>query len=158
MSESTDTGCLVDPLDVPKVAARFKAEGVNALFVPHLNFGTEAPVALLARELGKPVLIWGPRDGAPNPEDGERLQDTQCGLFATTAVLRRMGVPYTYIINSPLESAIFERGFRAFLGAATAANAFLGARVGQIATRPPAFWTMIENEGELLEPCPVCRN
>lgn len=143
-------GFLEDPNDAPRVAAHFRAEGVSALFTPHCNFGLEAPVAILARELGKPLLLWGPRDEAPLP-DGERLQDTQCGLFATSAVLRRMNVPFTYIVNSPVESAIFRRGFHSFLGVAAAVNAFLGARIGQVGTRPPAFWTMITDEGDLLE-------
>ncbi len=145
-----EDGFLFDPIDAPRVAARFKAEGVDALFTPHCNFGTEAAVAILAREVGKPLLLWGPRDGVPEP-DGERLQDSQCGLFATSAVLKRMGVPFTYIVNSSVESETFKRGFQSFLRAAAAAGAFLGARIGQVGTRPPGFWTMIENEGELLE-------
>jgi L-fucose isomerase-like protein len=145
-----EDGFLYDPIDAPRVAARFKAEGVDALFTPHCNFGTEAAVAILARKVGKPLLLWGPRDGVPEP-DGERLQDVQCGLFATTAVLKRMGVPFTYIVNSPVESETFKRGLHSFLCATAAASAFLGARIGQVGTRPPAFWTMIENEGELLE-------
>jgi L-fucose isomerase-like protein len=146
----TSDGFLVETTDVDRIAAAFRARGVNALFAPHCNFGTEGAVALLAREMGVPVLLWGPLDEAPVPEY-ERPDDAQCGLFATTAVLRRNNVPYTYVTNCTVDSPIFERGVRGFLGAAAAARAFHGARIGQVGTRPPAFWTMIENEGELLE-------
>ena len=54
-----------------------KDNKVDAIFIPHCNFGTEDSVARIAREVGKPTLLWGPRDEAPLP-DGQRLRDTQC--------------------------------------------------------------------------------
>ena len=123
---------------------------MDALFIPHVNFGTEDATARLARDLGKPTLLWGPRDAAPLP-DGSRDRDTQCGLFATSKILRRMNVPFSYIVNSAPDSAVFERGVRNFVGAAAAVKAFRNARIGQVSTRPAAFWTMMVNEGELLE-------
>ena len=78
-----------------KIAAKFKAEGVDGLFLPHCNFGTEYLCARLAKELDVPVLLWGPLDERPEA-DGTRLRDTQCGLFATGKVLRRFQVPFTY--------------------------------------------------------------
>jgi len=145
-----DEGLLVQRTDVPKVVDLFRREKVDALFIPHMNFGTEDAPARVARDLGKPTLLWGPRDDAPRP-DGWRERDTQCGLFATSKVLRRLGVPFSYIVNSRPDSAVFERGLRTFLGAAAAAGALRGARIGQVSTRPTAFWTMMVNEGELLE-------
>jgi L-fucose isomerase-like protein len=145
-----EEGLLYDESDARRVAERFRAEGVDALFVPHCNFGTEAAIGVLARVVGKPVLLWGPRDEAPTPE-GVRDRDTQCGLFATSKVLRRMNVPFTYVVNSRVDDPVFERGFRMFLGAVAAARSFLGARIGQISTRPGPFWTVMVNEGELLE-------
>ena len=94
-----EEGLLYQTADVPAVQARFLHEGVDALFIPHCNFGCEAAVCQLSRALGVPVLLWGPRDDAPQP-DGLRLRDSQCGLFATSAVLRNMGVPFTYLENS----------------------------------------------------------
>jgi L-fucose isomerase-like protein len=145
-----EEGLLYDPLDVQAVADRFRAEGVEALFTPHCNFGTETAVALLARALNKPLVLWGPRDEAPTP-DGRRDRDTQCGLFASSKALRRVKVPFTYIVNSRADSLVFKRGLDLFLRAATAAKAFLGARIGQISTRPAPFWTTMCNESELLE-------
>ena len=82
-----DEGLLFDVADAEKAAALFLREQVDAVFIPHCNFGSEEAVAKLARAVGKPVLIWGPRDAAPDA-NGDRLTDTQCGMFATTKVLQ----------------------------------------------------------------------
>ncbi|KPJ87108.1 MAG: fucose isomerase, partial [Spirochaetes bacterium DG_61] len=143
-------GLLFDRLEAGRAAKIFIDAGVDALFVPHVNFGTEDAVAKLAKEVQKPLLLWGPRDEAPLA-DGTRLRDTQCGLFATSKILLRYGVPFSYIVNSRVDSPVFERGFKNFLAAARAANSFLKARIGQVSTRPGDFYTVIINEGELLE-------
>ncbi|NPV53936.1 MAG: L-fucose/L-arabinose isomerase family protein [Firmicutes bacterium] len=145
-----EEGLLYDAADAPKIAQRFKEENVDAVFSPHCNFGTEDAVAKLAKIMGKPFLLWGPRDEAPLP-DGMRLRDTQCGLFATSKILRRLRVPFTYIVNSRLNDPVFERGVKNFLAASAVVKAFRNLRIGQISTRPAAFWTVMVNEGELLE-------
>ena len=78
-----DEGLLRDVEEGRKVAKHFIAKEVDAIFCPHCNFGTEDAVTLAAKSVGKPVLLWGPRDEAP-AADGERLRDSQCGLFATS--------------------------------------------------------------------------
>ena len=145
-----DEALLITEREALEAARRFRAAEVDAVFAPHCNFGSEGAVALAAREIGRPLLLWGPRDAAPEP-DGSRLRDTQCGLFATGKVLRRFGVPFTYIVNSSPEDSIFERGFLNFLAAANVVKHFRGARIGQIGTRPRDFYSVIVNEGELLE-------
>ena len=87
-------GLLYDDKDIGPILEKFRREKVDGLFVPHCNFGTEYVVARLARELKVPVLLWGPRDERPD-ENGVRLRDSQCGLFATGKVLRRFQVPFT---------------------------------------------------------------
>ena len=145
-----EEGLLFDIHQAGEVADRFRQESVDAIFTPHCNFGTEEAVARLGKNLGVPLLLWGPRDDAPEP-DGLRLRDTQCGLFATSKALRRYGVPFTYIVNSWLDDLVFERGFKCFISAASAVSAFKNMRIGQVAPRPGAFLTMMVNEGELLE-------
>ncbi len=88
ITEFNEDGLLYDDKDVIKAAEKFKKEKVDGIFVPHCNFGTEYAVAKLAKEMNVPVLLWGPRDESPD-ENGIRLRDTQCGLFATGKVLRR---------------------------------------------------------------------
>ena len=136
--------------DVDKIADKFIAAKVDAVFFPHCNFGTEDTVAKVAKKVGKPVLLWGPRDEDPL-EDGSRLRDTQCGLFATGKILRRFNVKFTYIPNCTIDDPIFARGFDTFLRAVSVVKAFNKARILQIAPRPASFWTMMYNEGELLE-------
>ncbi|MCK4830068.1 hypothetical protein KA005_80860, partial [bacterium] len=80
-------------------------------------------LARMAKKVGEPFLLWGPRDESPLP-DGKHLHDTQYGLFATSNVLKKYGVPFMYIVNSRVDSIEFERGFKTFLGAARAARNF----------------------------------
>ena len=84
--------------DVARVSRHLIENRVDAVFFPHCNFGQEEAVAKVAKAVGKPVLLWGPRDPSPKGEDEFRVFDTQCGLFATSKVLSRYGVPFTYII------------------------------------------------------------
>lgn len=143
-------GLLYDDGDVAPILAKFQKEGVNGLFVPHCNFGTEYVVARLAKALHVPVLLWGPRDERPD-ENGIRLRDSQCGLFATGKVLRRFQVPFTYMTNCRLTDPEFERGVRDFLAVCNVVRVFRGIRILQIAPRPFDFWSTMCNEGELLE-------
>ena len=150
ITEFNDEGLLYDENDMQKISAKFKAKGIDGLFVPHCNFGTEYIVAKLAKDLGVPVLLWGPRDERPD-EKGIRLRDTQCGLFATGKVLRRFQVPFTYLKNCRLTDTTFEQGMRRFMAVCNTVKAFRNTRVLQISTRPYDFLTCMSNEGELLE-------
>jgi L-fucose isomerase-like protein len=143
-------GLLYADTDLPAIAAKFKAARVDGLFFPHCNFGCEYAVARLAREMALPVLLWGPRDEAPD-EKGTRLRDSQCGLFATGKVLRRFQVPFTYMTNCRLDDPEFERGVDLFLRVCNVARVFRHIRILQISTRPYDFLTTMCNEGELLE-------
>jgi L-fucose isomerase-like protein len=143
-------GLLYDEHELPAITAKFKDAGVDGLFVPHCNFGTEYVVAALARELNLPVLLWGPRDEGPD-ENGIRLRDSQCGLFATGKVLRRFRTPFTYMTNCRLEDPEFKRGIGVFLKVCNVVKTFRHIRILQISTRPYDFLTTMCNEGELLE-------
>ncbi len=150
IKDINEEGLLYDDKDVTAIAKKFKDAGVAGLFVPHCNFGTEYVVARLAKELGVPVLLWGPLDERPEP-NGARLRDTQCGLFATGKVLRRFQIPFTYMTNCRLNDPVFERGVRDFLAVCNIVRTFRNIRILQIAPRPFDFWSTMCNEGELLE-------
>ena len=138
------------PSDIEKAVKIYKEAGVDGLFCPHCNFGAESVVARIAAAVGKPVLLWGPRDGAPAPFDG-RTRDSLCGLFATGKVLRRFNVPFTYLTNCGAEEESFAFGVRSFAAVCAVVRDFRSTRVLQISTRPEPFWTVMFNEGELLE-------
>ena len=143
-------GLFYDEADRQAIFEKFRREEIKGLFFPHCIFGTEYVCARLARELGVPVLLWGPRDERPDA-DGIRLRDSQCGLFATGKVLRRFGVPFTYLNNCRLEDAEFARGLWDFLAVCNVVDTFRHTRILQIAPRPFDFWSTMCNEGELLE-------
>ena len=143
-------GLLHDDADRVRIAKKFKEAGVDGVFFPHGNFGTEYEVARLAKELNLPVLLWGPRDERPD-ENGIRLRDSQCGLFATGKVLRRFKVPFTYLTNCNLEDPQFEAGVKNFIRVCNVVKTFRNIRILQIGPRPFDFWSTMCNEGELLE-------
>ena len=150
IDDVNEEGLLYDDAGLEKITAKFKAEKVAGLFIPHANFGTEYECARLAKALNVPVLLWGPRDERPSP-DGMRLRDSQCGLFATGKVLRRFRVPFTYMNNCNLTDPEFERGLRDFIAVCNVVKVFRHTRILQIGPRPFDFWSTMCNEGELLE-------
>ena len=143
-------GLLYDDNDLPRIIRKFQDAGVDGLFIPHCNFGTEYVCARLAKALNVPVLLWGPRDERPD-ENGIRLRDSQCGLFATGKVLRRFKVPFTYLTNCRLTDPEFAYGIRNFQAVCNVVRAFRHTRILQIGPRPFDFWSTMCNEGELLE-------
>lgn len=145
-----DEGLLFNDEGVDKIAEKFKREEVDGLFIANENFGNEWAVSRLAKKLDVPVLLWGPKDEPP-AEDGSRLRDTQCGLFAIGKVLRRFNVPFTYIKNSEIDSLEFSRGVQDFVKVCNVVKTFKNTRILQVGPRPFDFWSVIANEGELLE-------
>lgn len=150
ITDINNEGLLFDEQSRQRALEKFQRERVAGLFLPHCNFGTEYICARLAKELDVPVLLWGPLDERPEP-DGTRLRDTQCGLFATGKVLRRFGVPFTYLTNCRLEDPAFERGLRDFLAVCNVVRTFRNMKILQIGPRPYDFYSTMCNEGELLE-------
>ena len=150
ITDINEEGLFYDEADREKIQEKFRRENVKGIFFPHGNFGTEYVCARLAKEMGLPVLLWGPRDERPD-ENGVRLRDSQCGLFATGKVLRRFGVPFTYMTNCRLTDPEFERGIKDFLAVCNVVDTFRHTRILQIGPRPFDFWSTMCNEGELLE-------
>jgi len=145
-----EQGLLMDEESAAKTIARFQKENVDAVFFAHCNFGTEFAEARVAKELGKPVLLWAPQDEMPDPVLA-RTRDAQCGLFAAGKIFRRMNVPFTYLTSCTTTDPKFEDGMQMFLAVARVVKSFRGLKILQIAPRPQAFWSVMCNEGELLE-------
>lgn len=137
--------------DVDKVVKHFNEQGVDAVFLIAANFGNEEAAAELAKKMGKPVLLWGPQDDAPDAKDGMRYTDSQCGLFGISRQLMRMNVPYTYIENCHVDSVKLKSGLDSFARVACAVRNFRGMRIGEIGLRPRPFCSVICNEGQLME-------
>lgn len=149
--EVVPEGILWQKDDIEPVIRYLRGKEVDALFIPHANFGQEEAIAKVAQEVGRPVLLWGPRDPAPEGVDAFRPLDIQCGLFATSKVLARYQVPFTYLENCTLEDPVLQRGLDDFIRVAGVVKSMRHMRIGQIGGRPRQFNSMKVNESELLE-------
>ena len=144
-----EEGLLYRECDCDKVADYFKKQEINALFVVNCNFGQETVVGPIAKKLGVPTLLWGPRDR--HFENDIRYTDTQCGLFAISKQLRRNGVKFSYIENCDIESPVFDDGIRKFFGVASMVNNFYNMKILQVGARVKPFKSIMYNELELAE-------
>lgn len=143
-------GVLYKNTDCGKVCDYLKKEKVDAIFIINCNFGNEEACGRVAKEMGLPVLLWGPQDMVFEP-DGMRYTDCQCGLFAISKQLRRYHVPFSYIENSPVESDTFAEGLKQFLSVVTMVKNFKKLTVTQVGTRLTPFKSVMYNELELTE-------
>ena len=142
-------GIAMFPEQVPAIAGFLKAQNIDALFVLHTDFGSEEVVAKLGKEMDLPLLLWGPRDDGP-AEDGVRIRDTQCGILASSKVLSRFGVTFTYIENCHPTDSAFVDGLNDFCRSAAVLKSFRSMRILKIGDRPNAFFSVMCNEDELL--------
>ena len=129
---------------------RFRAENVDAVMIINCNFGNEEAAADIAKALGKPVLLWAPLDDEYY-EHGTRPTDSQCGLFGVSRQMQRFHIPFSHLPCCRVESDEFADGFARFVRVACMVKNFAGMRIGQIGARPAPFFSVIWNEGELME-------
>lgn len=144
-----EEGLLYLDADSDKVVDYFRAQNIDALFIVNCNFGNENAAGAVAKRLGLPTLLWGPRD--THFENGIRYTDTQCGLFAISKQLKRAHVPFSYINNCDVEAEKFADGLRSFCSVATMLRNFRDLRVVQVGTRVAPFRSIMYNELELAE-------
>ena len=143
-------GMVRDQKHVEPVVRHFASKRIDALFIPHCNFGTEGAAGMIAKQCGVPTLLWGPRDDTPLA-DGTRLRDSLCGVLATSGVLNTLQVPFTYIKNCEIDSADFQDGVDRFVRVAGSVKAIREMRIGQVGQRIDFFWSTFVNEADLLQ-------
>ncbi|MGI6279227.1 MAG: L-fucose/L-arabinose isomerase family protein [Acutalibacteraceae bacterium] len=141
---------MFDDETAAQVIERFKAEKVDAVFIINCNFGNEEAAADVAKALGKPVLLWAPLDDEYYV-DGMRPTDSQCGLFGVSRQMQRFHIPFSHLPCCRVESAEFKEGFDRFVRVVCMVKNFTGMRIGQVGARPTPFYSVIWNEGELME-------
>ena len=155
-------GIATDPHQVTEITKYLQDKQVDAIFIIHTDFGSEEVVAKIGKAMKLPLLLWGERDDAPSSE-GVRIRDTQCGIFASSKVLGRFGVPYTYIENCRASDDAFKKGVQNFCQAAAIVKVFrnlgpagstgpsgTGMKILKIGERPASFLSVMSNEDELL--------
>lgn len=139
-----------DDATAEAVVERFKNEKVDAVVIINCNFGNEEAAADIAKAIGKPVLLWAPLDDEYYV-DGMRPTDSQCGLFGVSRQFQRYHIPFSHLPSCRVESEEFKEGFERFVRVACMVKNFSGMRIGQIGARPAPFFSVIWNEGELME-------
>ena len=144
-----EEGVLCLDSDCDKVADYFKTEKIDALFITNCNFGQENCAGLVAKRLGVPTLLWGPRDR--NFTNDIRYTDTQCGLFAMSKQLKRNNVKFSYIENCDITAPAFDKGLKQFFGVACMVKNFKDMKILQVGTRVKPFKSIMYNELELCE-------
>ena len=145
-----NNGIATSPEQIPTIVKYLKDNEVDAVFMLHCDFGLEEIVARVGKAIGKPLLLWGARDDAPDSVSGVRIRDTQCGIFASSKVLQRYGVPFTYIENCYADDPMFVQGVEDFCRTAAVVKAFKSMRILEIGNRPRGFLSVMYNEEELL--------
>lgn len=133
-----------------QVIERFQKEKVDAVMIINCNFGNEEAAADIAKALDKPVLLWAPLDDEYYV-DGMRPTDSQCGLFGVSRQMQRYHIPFSHLPCCRVESEEFKEGFDSFVRVACMVKNFKGMRIGQMGARPAPFFSVIWNEGELME-------
>ncbi len=141
---------IFDDKTAKQAIARMKNQEVDAVMIINCNFGDEAAGADIAREIGKPVLIYAPLDEEYGP-DGTRTTDSQCGLFGLARQLQRLHIPFSNVPSCRVEDDKFKAALEQFIRVSCMVKNFTGMRIGLVGTRPSPFYSVIYNEGELLE-------
>ena len=146
-------GCrdlIYDDDSAEAAAERFLREKVDAIFLINTNFGNEEAAADIAKAVGKPIALWAPLDDEYYV-DGMRPTDSQCGLFGVSRQMQRYGIPFSHIPCCRVESDEFREGFERFARVVCMVKTFSGLRIGQVGIRPAPFYSVIWNEGELMQ-------
>ena len=96
------------------------------------------------------MLLWAPLDDEYYV-DGMRPTDSQCGLFGVSRQMQRFHIPFSHINCCEVDSDEFKEGFESFVRVVCMVKNFSGLRIGQVGARPTPFFSVIWNEGELME-------
>ncbi|MBQ9162522.1 MAG: hypothetical protein IJX74_04520 [Clostridia bacterium] len=150
-TEGLGIGDLIfDDASSADAVARFREAGVDAVFMINCNFGNEEAAADIAKTLGKPFCLWAPLDDEYYV-DGMRPTDSQCGLFGVSRQFQRYHIPFSHVPCCRVESDTFREGFERFVRVTCMVKNFTNLRIGQVGARPAPFYSVIWNEGQLME-------
>lgn len=167
----TEIGCVKNRDEGRKCAELFRKEGVDGIIVGAMNFGDEQGCvnAVVGPSTGSgcsigsahsigsgcsglPVMIFGCQEEAPLKLGAPR-RDSFCGLLSIAEGLRQNGVKYT-IPQKPIcfpTDADFLAELDTFARVCRVLKGIRGMRIGQIGTRPEAFWTCRYDEKMLQQ-------
>jgi len=155
----TPGGLVRDDEDAERVTELFRREQVQGVVIGAMTFGDEVSAVAVAAALpGKPVLLFGTKEGSFLP-DGGRRSDSFCGTLSIASGLYRRRIPFTFAGVLFPEEPRFLAELERFAATCNAVSNFIGARVGLVGPRPERFETcacdevaMIQNFGQRLVP------
>jgi len=139
-----EAGCVKNRDEGKKCGELFRTVGVDGIIVGAMNFGDEQGCvnAVLGSRANVPVMVFGCQEEAPLRQ-GALRRDSFCGLLSIGEVLRQTGVKYT-IPRTPIcfpSDDCFLADLEFFIRVCRVLKRIRGMRIGQIGTRPEAFWT-----------------
>jgi len=140
----TEAGCVKNRDEGRICGEIFKREGVDGIVIGAMNFGDEQGciAAVQASGADVPIMIFGcQEEEALRP--GLPRRDSFCGLLSIAEALRQIGRRYT-IAREPIcfpRDESFTADMDSFARVCRVMRGIRGARIGQIGTRPEAFWT-----------------
>ncbi len=150
-----EAGCVKNRDEGRKCAELFRKAGpLDGIIVGAMNFGDEQGCAnaVVGAGVDVPVLIFGCQEETPLAI-GRPRRDAFCGLLSIAEGLRQNGVRYT-IPQTPIcfpTDAEFEAELDRFARVCRVLKGIRGMRIGQIGTRPEAFWTCRYDEKMLQQ-------
>jgi L-fucose isomerase-like protein len=145
--EMTGDGCVSDQAQAKLVLDYFRKENIQGLIIGNMTFGMEVAVGYILSGMPKdlPILHFATRSG-PIAPDGSRSTDTWCGQFMTASAIKRRGFKFVHIHTCNPEDEYFKEKIEAFSRAVNGISRFMGARFGQIGTRPQLFESQFWSE------------
>ena len=69
-----------------------RKERADAIFIINSNFGNEEVAAMVTKELGLPLLLWGPLDDVFEPDGQPPHRQPMWALFGVSRQMQRYGV------------------------------------------------------------------
>lgn len=150
----TEAGCVKNREEGRKCGELFRKAGVDGIIVGAMNFGDEQGCVAAINAAGKavPVMIFGCQEEEVVCPNLPR-RDAFCGLLSIAEALRQAGVKYT-IAQKPIcfpSDDTFLAELDHFARVCRVIRGINGARIGQIGTRPEAFWTCRYDEKMLQQ-------
>lgn len=146
----TQGGLVRNLQDAGKVLKLFRDREVVGVILGGMTFGheTSAVGGILANlPKGTPVLHFATKGEVA--KDGTRPSDSWCGQFMIASAMKRREIPFEHIPTCFPEEPAFAEGVSRFTRACAAHQAFRGARIGQIGTRPEEFESVWWDEASL---------
>jgi len=141
----------VHTLDEAEAAAEFfRRQDVDALILCPLDFGDERSAAKVAELLNVPVLLYATKEpDAPDSPSLARVSDSYCGNLSMASALYRRGIKFRYAGLFFPDEAGLHTEVEQFVRAVAVIKGLMGARIGQIGTRPNPFEAVCYDEAAL---------